>query len=587
VDADLGLMNPGIATAVPVTSEDSIEYPPGLIPPSQRQRSRAAIGEVIVELGFASRETVEAAVAFSREEGKTTGQVLVESGAITADQLARALAERFGVDYIDLSLYEVDPAILDMLDASVARRYQSVPVGVLGDGSVLLAMADPTNVLTLDEISMITGRTLRPAAVAGPDLVALIAKLGRRERREVVAPDEPVAEVEISLSMGADPEAPVVKLVQDVIGHAVELGASDVHLDPTPGDMQVLYRVDGVLTADGAVPRAMAASVVSRVKIMGGLDIAERRAPQDGRMQFKLDERSVDVRVVSLPLVRGEGVVMRILDTNAVVRDLGSLGMRQEERSWFESALQRPYGAILVTGPTGSGKTTSLYGGIALINDGERSILTIEDPVESPIEGIKQMQVAVKAGVTFATGLRSILRADPDVIMVGEIRDRETAEIATQAALTGHLMLSTLHTRDAASSVTRLVDMGIEPFMVAAAIDCVVAQRLARVLCESCKRPAKLPPEVLIDHGLGGAEVFEAVGCLRCNRTGYRGRVGLYEVMVLSDDIRELLMANRGVDAIAAAAIGQGMRTMRQDGIEKVREGVTSLVEVGRVTPKV
>ncbi len=581
-------MNPGVVTAIAVPAEDSIEYPPGLIPPSQRQRSRGAIGEVIVELGFASQETVDDAVDVSREQGKTTGQVLVESGAITADELARALAERFGVDYVDLSQFHVDPTVLDVLDPTVARRYQSVPVGILEDGSVLLAMADPTNVLSLDEISMITGRTLRPAAVAGPDLVSLIAKLGRRERTtvNVRAPDSP-EEVELTLSKGADPDAPVVKLVHDVISQAVELGASDIHLDPTPGDMQVLYRVDGVLSAGGTVPRTMSPSVVSRVKIMGGLDIAERRAPQDGRIQVTVDARTVDVRVVSLPLVRGEGVVMRILDTNAVVRDLGALGMRAEERSRFETAIHKPYGAVLVTGPTGSGKSTSLYGGLAVINDGQRSILTIEDPVESPIDGIKQMQVAVKAGVTFATGLRSILRADPDVIMVGEIRDRETAEIAIQAALTGHLMLSTLHTRDAASSLTRLVDMGIEPFMVAAAIDCVVAQRLARTLCPNCKQAAKLPAQLLAEHGLEGVEVFEPGGCMRCGQSGYRGRVGLYEVMSLSDELRELLLAHAGVDAIAAAAVATGMRTMRQDGIQKVKEGITSLVEVGRVTAKV
>jgi type IV pilus assembly protein PilB len=582
-------MNPGAVTAIPVTAEDSIEYPPGLVAPGQRQRSKSPIGQVIVELGFAARETVEAAVTLSREEGKTTGQVLMESGAITADELARALAERFGVDYVDLSVYEVDQAVLDVLDSAVARRYQAVPVGVLGDGSVLLAMADPTNVLTLDEISMITGRKLRPAAVAGPDLVTLIAKLGRRRGGPVVnvpAPEEQ-QELELTLSKGADPDAPVVKLVHDVISNAVELGASDIHLDPTPGEMQVLYRVDGVLTTGGTVPRLMAQSVVSRVKIMGGLDIAERRSPQDGRMQVKVDERPVDVRVVSLPLVTGEGVVMRILDTGAVVRDLGSLGMRSDERLSFETAIHKPYGAVLVTGPTGSGKTTTLYGGLAVINDGKRSILTIEDPVESPIEGIKQMQVAVKAGVTFAAGLRSMLRADPDVIMVGEIRDRETAEIAIQAALTGHLMLTTLHTRDAPSSVTRLVDMGIESFMVAAAIDCVVAQRLARTLCTSCKRPAKLPAELMVQHGLEGAEVFEPVGCMRCARTGYRGRVGLYEVLAVTEEIRELVLAQAGVDAIAASAVASGMRTMRQDGIEKVREGITSLVEVGRVTAKV
>ena len=287
-----------------------------------------------------------------------------------------------------------------------------------------------------------------------------------------------------------DVEAPAVKLVHQVVAQAVESGASDVHFDPEDGEMKVLFRIDGVLALHTTLHKSMASSVISRIKIMAGLDISERRVPQDGRMRLLVDDRQIDARVVSLPLVAGEGVVMRILDTGTVMRDLASLGMPDDARARFVSAIGRPYGAVLVTGPTGSGKSTTLYGALTMVNDGERSIVTIEDPVESPIEGIKQMQVAPKAGVTFAAGLRSILRADPDVIMVGEIRDRETATIAIQAAMTGHLMLSTLHTRDAPSAVTRLVDMGIEPFLVASAIDCVVAQRLMRALCRFCKAPA-------------------------------------------------------------------------------------------------
>jgi type IV pilus assembly protein PilB len=324
--------------------------------------------------------------------------------------------------------------------------------------------------------------------------------------------------------------------------------------------------------------------VISRVKIMGGLDIAERRIPQDGRMAVAIDARRIDVRVVTLPLVKGEGVVMRILDSGLVVRDLESLGMQSADRERFVSAVRKPYGAVLVTGPTGSGKSTTLYGALSVINDGQRSIITIEDPVESQISGVKQMQVATKAGVTFATGLRSMLRADPDVIMVGEIRDRETAEIAVQAALTGHLVLSTLHTRDAASALTRLMDMGIESFMIAAAIDCVVAQRLARTLCPHCKEPGDLPDSVREKHGLGDAEVFDPFGCVRCGWTGYHGRIGLYEIMPVSDEVRALLLDRRTVDEIAEAAMGSGMRRMRDDGIDKVRKGLTSLPEVARVT---
>jgi type IV pilus assembly protein PilB len=348
--------------------------------------------------------------------------------------------------------------------------------------------------------------------------------------------------------------------------------------------MRVLYRIDGILTHTATIARAMAPALVSRIKIMANMDIAERRVPQDGRLAVTVDGRRVDVRVATLPLVRGEGVVMRILDSGIVVRELDVLGLRELERDRFEATIQRPHGAVLVTGPTGSGKSTTLYAALGRINDGQRSILTIEDPVESPIDGIKQMQVSPKAGVTFASGLRSMLRADPDVIMVGEIRDRETAVIAVQAALTGHLVLSTLHTRDSASALTRMIDMGIESFMVAAAVDCVVAQRLARTLCEHCKQPTEMPDSLREEKGLEDIELFEPVGCIRCGNTGYRGRVGLFEVLPVTEGIRHLVLDRGGFDEIYALATEEGMRTMYDDGIEKVRDGITTLAEVGRVT---
>ncbi len=539
---------------------------------------------MIVDLGFASRETVEAAVTMSREQGRLTGEVLVELGALTRDQLMRALAERFGVDYIDFSLFEVDPACVQMLDPATARRYQAVPVKTLPQGELLLAMADPANILTLDEISMITGRKARSAAVSAQDVTWLISTFGRSDAIADAAPIVPHESLDVSISRATDDDSPAIKLVHEMIARAIEAGASDIHLDPTPGDMRIMFRVDGVLAPGGVVPREVVPTVVSRVKIMSALDIAERRAPQDGRMRVSLEERGVDVRVTTLPLVGGEGVVMRLLDERAVVRELDSLGMGGADRDRFRVAINKPYGAVLVTGPTGAGKTTTLYSALTAINDGQRSVITIEDPIECPIHGVKQMQVTPKAGVTFAAGLRSILRADPDVIMVGEIRDQETAEIAIRSAITGHLMLSTLHTRNAVSAATRMVDMGIEPFMVATAIDCVVAQRLARTLCKHCKRETTASAGLLAAHGLEGAQTFEPVGCIRCNGTGYRGRVGLYEVMVLSDEFRELLVSRAGVPTLAAAAAASGMRTMRQDGIEKIRQGITSLVEVTRVT---
>ncbi len=566
-------------------AEEREERPSGLIAPTQRRRSQAMIGDVIVDLGFARRETVDQAVALSRERGRTTGELLLESGAIRPDQLARALAERFGVDYVDLAQFEVDPAATGLVDHELARRYAALPIGLLPDGSAVLAMADPTNVLTIDELSMIIGRRMRAAAAPKNDILKLISRLDRPE--EELAIERPDSAVALELTTIAEADGPAVKLVHQIITQGVHAGASDIHFDPQPTEMPVMFRVDGVLTRGGTVPRAMAPSVVSRIKIMGGLDIAERRVPQDGRMAVTVDGRNIDVRVVSLPLVGGEGIVMRILDTGAVVRDLKSLGMPTAALARFEHAITQPYGAVLVTGPTGSGKSTTLYAGLSQINDGERSVVTIEDPVESPVEGVKQMQVAVKAGVTFATGLRAILRADPDVIMVGEIRDRDTAEIAIQAALTGHLMLSTLHTRDAVSALTRLIDMGVEPFMVAAAIDCVVAQRLMRTLCTYCRTVSDLPDVVREQHGLGDATVYEARGCVRCAETGYSGRVGIYEVMPVGDEIRSLLLRQAPADEIAAAARQTGMRSMYDDGLEKVAKGVTSLLELTRVTTSI
>jgi type IV pilus assembly protein PilB len=571
------------AAAIEPTAEE-LAYPRGLVPPSQRGRSEQLIGDVIVELGFARRETVERAVKLARNQGLPTGRMMLEMGALRHDQLARALAERFGVDFVDLSVFEIDMGACNLIPVDVAKRYQAVPVGFLPDRSVLLAMVDPSNVLTLDEISMITGRKVRPAAAAAEDVAALLGRLNRLEEDVVAEFVDEEPQVDLAILEGLDNEAPVIKLVYALIAQAVEQGASDIHCDPEAGDMRVLYRIDGMLTHAATIARGMVPSLVSRIKIMANMDIAERRVPQDGRLAVTVDGRRVDVRVATLPLVRGEGVVMRILDSGIVVRELESLGMREFERERFQTAISKPHGAVLVTGPTGSGKSTTLYAALGKINDGQRSILTIEDPVESPIEGIKQMQVSLKTGVTFASGLRSMLRADPDVIMVGEVRDRETAVTAVQAALTGHLVLSTLHTRDAASALTRMIDMGIESFMVAAAVDCVVAQRLARTLCDHCKQLVQMPEALREEHGLVDVELFEPVGCIRCGNTGYRGRTGLFEVVPMSDALRELVLARHSLSEIARVAVEEGMRSMRDDGLEKVRAGITTLAEVARVT---
>jgi type IV pilus assembly protein PilB len=558
----------------------------GLYPPKNPGRSTRMIGEVAVDLGFADLTTIEEAVSAARAQGRPTGLVLVERGILRHDQLARVVAERFGLDFVDLSVFDLDMGAVNLVSVETAKRYQAVPVGYADDGSLVLAMANPTNVLTIDDIGMMTGRRIRPAAASVEDLNLLLARLTRMDESiEDLSEEENEDDDPGSLLVDeADSDAPIIKLVHSIVAQAIQQGASDIHVNPEEGDTKVLFRVDGVLAPAATVKRKMAAGVVSRIKILADLDISERRVPQDGRFALTVDGRRVDIRVVTLPLVHGEGAVMRILDKSVVVDGLESLGMQDAELARFEAAIKRPNGAVLVTGPTGSGKSTTLYAALHAVNDGERSILTIEDPVEQRIPGIKQMQISAKAGVTFDVGLRSMLRADPDVIMVGEIRDRETAHIAVEAALTGHLVLSTLHTRDAPSALGRLIDMGIEPFLVSSAVDCIVAQRLVRALCQHCKQPQNVPESVLNEYGLAGVQPYEPVGCSRCSGSGYRGRVGIYEVMTVSERIRTLILEHASVDEMVAVALAEGMLRLRDDGIVKVREGLTSIAEVERMT---
>jgi type IV pilus assembly protein PilB len=558
----------------------------GLYPPKRTGRSTRMIGEVVVDLGFADREKVDEAVETARTQGRPTGLVLVEEGVLRHDQLARVVAERFGLDYVDLAVFDLDMGAVNLLNPESCKRYQAVPIGFADGGALLLAMADPTNVLTIDDVAMMTGRRVRPVAASVEDLNLLLARLARMEDsiEDIVEEDADADADDGTVLDEADNDAPIIKLVHSIVAQAVQQGASDIHVNPEEGDTRVLFRVDGVLAPAATVKRKMAMGVVSRIKIMGDLDISEKRVPQDGRFALTVDGRRVDIRVVTLPLVYGEGVVLRILDKGTVIDGLASLGMPTDALDHFTAAIKKPNGAVLVTGPTGSGKSTTLYAALAELNDGERSIITIEDPVEQRIGGIKQMQIAPKAGVTFDVGLRSMLRADPDVIMVGEIRDRETAHIAIEAALTGHLVLSTLHTRDAPSGLGRLIDMGIEPFLVSSAVDCIIAQRLVRLLCKHCKREQKVSDAVLAEHGLDGAQPFEAVGCSRCGGSGYRGRLGVYEVMPVSERIRALILERASVDVMVSVAVAEGMRRLRDDGLDKVREGLTSVAEVERMT---
>ena len=564
---------------------------PGLTPPQTRGRSSGFVTDVIVDLGYVGDERARQAIEEARTAGRPPERLLLEQGAISADQFSRAVAERYGLDHIDLTAYQVDMAAANLVSVNSARRYQAIPVGFIDKETLLVAMADPTNVLAIDDIQIATGLDCRVAVAAEEDVEALLGRLNTLQSAVSEATDEEdEAEDELAevadMQVGAE-DAPVIKLVYSILGQAAGEGASDIHFEPSDDEMRVRFRVDGVLREAAHVPKRMVNAVVSRVKIMSDLNIAEKRVPQDGRVSVNVENRRVDLRITTLPTQKGEGATIRILDTDNAQRSLDDLGMEGSARERFEHSFHQAYGAVLVTGPTGSGKSTTLYAALGDLNHVEKKIITIEDPVEYRIDGINQINVNRKAGLDFATGLRSILRADPDIVMVGEIRDGETARIAIEAALTGHMMLSTLHTNDAPGAITRLTKMGIEAFLIASAVDCVVAQRLARKLCSHCKRRAVIPIQALQEAGLRAAaelEAYEAVGCARCNQSGYKGRVGLYSVMALSERIKEMAVAHAPEAEIAAAAREEGMCTLREDGVEKVRAGQTSLEEVLRVT---
>jgi type IV pilus assembly protein PilB len=565
----------------------------GLIPPARRGHSEGFLTDVIVELGYASREQVDGAVAQSRTAGRSPEQLLIEQGILDEERLSRAVAERYGLDFVDLAVYQVDMGAANLISVKGARRHEAVPIGFVDEQTLLLAMADPANVLALDDVQMATGLNCQVAVAPGSDIESLISRLTTLQ--STVA--EAIAEGEDEEEEAEDPsqvtdiraaaeDAPVIKLVNSILGQAVSEGASDIHFEREEGEMRIRFRVDGVLQEAARVPKRMVSGVVSRIKIMSDLDIAEKRIPQDGRVGVTIEDRRVDLRVTTLPTQRGEGASIRILDEASALLTLDDLGMDGEERRRFEGSFRKPYGAVLVTGPTGSGKSTTLYASLQELNQIDKNIVTIEDPVEYRLNGVNQIGVHRKAGLTFATGLRSVLRADPDVIMVGEVRDAETARIAIESALTGHMLLSTLHTNDAPGAITRLTEMGIESFLTASSLDCVVAQRLARVLCPHCKRRTVVPHQALTDAGFrvgADLEAYEPVGCPRCHRIGYRGRIGVFSVMVLSERIKEMVVSISSEADIAKVAREEGMVTLREAGLAKVRSGVTSIEEVARV----
>jgi type IV pilus assembly protein PilB len=580
--ADPGRANSG-AGGDPASSDR-----PGLTPPSRRGGSGRFITDHIIELGFAPKERVELAIAEARNSGRTPEAVLLAEQVITTDQLARATSERFGLDHLDLTAFDIDLGAVNLIPTQAAKRYGAIPVAFLGEDTLMVAMADPTNVRAVDDISIMTGLDVRPAVASGEDIDAALhnaSKLDASIAEAIEEEEEGALEGEVTEIRESAGDAPVIKLVNGVIAKGVEEGCSDIHFEPEGKEMRVRYRVDGVLHDATTVPRRMVPGVTSRLKIMASLDIAEKRLPQDGRVGLTVGGHPIDIRMASLPSVKGEKIVLRILDKDQALIGLDKLGMQDDTLNRFRAGFTRSYGATFVTGPTGSGKTTSLYSALNVINTPEMNIITIEDPVEYQIPGLTQVQVNLKAGLTFETGLRSIVRSDPDVIMVGEIRDRETAQIAIESALTGHLVLSTLHTNDAPTTISRIAEMGIAPFLTASALDCVISQRLARLLCTHCKERVVLRAGALTQYHIHtDLEAYSPNGCKRCGYSGYKGRIGLYEAMVMSERIRELTIEKASADQIRQVAVEQGMRTLQQDGIDKVRLGHTSIQEVARVT---
>lgn len=559
------------------------------------------IGELLLREGLITGDQLKRAIDEQKKGGGRLGYNLTKLGYITEKDLTGFLSRQYGIPTIDLAAHEIDHDIIKLIPEDVAQKYQVLPVSRSGS-TLVVAMADPSNIFAIDDIKFLTGYNVEPLVASDAAIKAAIEKhyeaseMGGLEgvlnefdegEMEVVQDEE---EVDLSDLKKAVEDAPVVKLVNLILTDAIKKGASDIHIEPYEKSFRVRYRIDGVLHEVMKPPMKLKNAIVSRIKIMSQLDIAERRLPQDGRIKLKLSKsKEMDYRVSVLPTLFGEKVVLRLLDKSNLQLDMTKLGFEQKALGDFMGAIHKPWGIVLVTGPTGSGKTTTLYSALSELNKISENISTAEDPVEFNLLGINQVQIHDDIGLNFAASLRSFLRQDPDIIMVGEIRDYETAEIAIKAALTGHLVLSTLHTNDAPSTVNRLLNMGIEPFLVSSACNLILAQRLARKICKDCKVKTPITEKVLVDLGLPPAEaakmeVFKGGGCATCGGTGYKGRIALYEVMSFTETVKELVLNGASTAEIKRAAVKDGMKTLRMSGITKVGEGVTTIEEILRVT---
>jgi len=553
-----------------------------------------ALGEILLDEGLVTEGQLMAALDEQVARGQSLGRTLVEIGVLSEGQLVAALARQVGMEFIDLDDYPVDRMAVATVPAALCRRYTVLPIAIQ-NGTLILATADPGNVVAVDDVRTMSRMPVTPVVATYENLTRAIDRYCRSDGEmedlsSAFEEEATLAEAEAQkVGEYVDDDAPIVRYVNLLVSQAITDRASDIHIEPAEHDLRVRYRIDGVLHEMQRSPKQIQGGVISRVKILSDIDIAEKRKPQDGRMSVVHNGRKIDLRVATLPTVWGEKIVMRILDNSTASLDLRDLSFLDDNYATYHESFSKPYGMILVTGPTGSGKSTTLYATLNAVSRPEINVITVEDPVEYRLDGINQVQVNPKAGLTFASALRSILRSDPDVVLIGEVRDHETAQIAIEAALTGHLVLSTLHTNDAPSAITRLIEMGIEPFLVGSALDAVVAQRLARKLCDKCKEPYE-PTEVELVGArfpwMPGEEMpilHRPVGCATCSKTGYRGRIALHEVMRVSEEIERLAVGHASAAEIALMARKQGMVQLRDDGWTKVVMGQTSIEEILRV----
>lgn len=554
---------------------------------------RSSLGELLIKIGAITKEQLEDALQqqnANKSSKGMLGRTLVELGYCTEDDIARVVALQNDVPYVSLETYKIDDAASSLITPEIARRYSALPIG-FNRARLLVAMMHPRDIIAIDDLRIHTGYDFQPVVCADGELMAAIERYSRTCTSVEQTAEEEVEIEEVAPEVDDASEKPAVHLANTIFNQAVRAGTSDIHIEPQEMSMRVRFRIDGVLHDAMQPPKKLHAPLVSRIKVMANMDIAERRVPQDGRISLKIEEKTIDVRVATLPTAYGEKVTMRLLHRSGRLITLEELGFPLLELEKYRRIVKMPYGFILVTGPTGSGKSTTLYATLSAVNSVEKNIITVEDPIEYRLDGLNQVQVNVRAGLTFANGLRSILRSDPDIIMIGEIRDAETARIAVESALTGHLVFSTIHTNDAAGAITRLGDMGIETFLTASSLAGVVAQRLARILCTHCKEPYEISRDQLLsnipDFPIGEGEekltLYRSKGCFRCSNTGYKGRVGVYELLLVNEEIRRLTLNHASSSEINDAAVASGMVTLRQDGLRKVKQGITSVEEIMRV----